>query len=332
MITQNKVLIVAVTYNNQALLQNFITSFEKQDPGFDYDLLIADNSSTEPKHLSYLNKLAKKYTIREFENDRVEVTFNSAYQPYIDEYKYFLFLHDDTVIMQDDWLRLYIERLQSNYYEPEIKQTHYANYPIGRCSLAHQPWRDYESCLGYPLNSLFLKDVLKVYGLNTLIYKYSDIDRTMYTQECLKKCGLWSVKRFKDMGYTDEMYIKLCKALNDNLQYPDEGMTPKIKYPPGKCWNKFVLLSEFFNSVMPLMEGFRTVGLQGNGFLEQIHGFDEPWSNNIVTHLGMPNVKKFFAKQFKCTPEEIHKKLYQGNNLPFLLQCNTILKEYFKNA
>jgi glycosyltransferase involved in cell wall biosynthesis len=328
---QNKVLLIACTYNNQALLYNFITSLERIDAGFDYDLVIADNSSTDKKHLDYLSKISNKHTVKTFENDRVEATFDEAHKAYINDYQYFMFLHDDTLVMQEDWLKFYIERLKSNYFEPAIKNTHYSHYKVARVAACHQPYRDYETCLGVALPSLFLKKALEVYGQDAIIYKYADIDRTLYTQECLQKCGIWSVKKFKEMGEDNVIFQKLVKSLNETLQYPDEGIAPKSKYPAGQTWNKFVLLSEFFNSVKPLMEGFRTVGLQTDGYLEQKDGFDEPWSCNMIAHLGCPHVKKFFAKHFKTTPEEIHKRLYE-NNLPFLLKCNSILKEYFQNA
>jgi len=139
---------------------------------------------------------------------------------------------------------------------------------------------------------------------------------------------MWSVKDFKEMQGT-ALYENLVNALNSTLNYPDEGIAPRDKYPAGEAFNKFTMLSEFFNSVWPLIDGFRTIGLEGDGYLEQIDGFDSPFGSNAICHYGAPHVKKFLARKFSTTPEEIHKKLYE-NNLPFLLKCNTIMKEYFK--
>jgi hypothetical protein len=89
------------------------------------------------------------------------------------------------------------------------------------------------------------------------------------------------------------------------------------------------LLSEFFNCVWPLIEGYRTVGLVGDGDLEQVVGYDTPFGNEYLVHWGAPHTKRWLGKKFGCTSEEIHKKIYE-NNLPFMMKCTTMMKEHFK--
>jgi hypothetical protein len=327
-----KTLAVVVTRNNPVLLQNFITSIEKNDAGCLYDLVIADNSSDDPKHLKLLETLSKKYEIDICQNDRAETSFNAVSQKKKCGYDYFFFIHDDTYAYKPNWLKAYIDRAKSNYHEPEIRNTHLITYPVGRVSGCSQPWRDFERCKGHSLPSVFLKECLEILGKKDIwIYKYSDQERVLYSKECLEKCPIWNLNMWQDPEETFavELINNLKNALNRNLQYPDEGMGPKNKYPPGETWCKFMLLTELLNSVWPLTERFRTIGLEGDGYLEQIDGFDEPWGNNYIAHYGSPNVKRWLGDKFGCSGEEIHKKLY-SNDFSFILKCNKLIEEYYK--
>lgn len=327
-----KTLAIVVTRNNSVLLQNFINSIEKNDAGVEYDLVIADNSSDDKKQLQLLDKLSKKYKVETHTNDRAETTFNSFANRYL-AHDYYFFMHDDTYAHKPNWLKVYIDRANSNYCEPEINNTHLTRYPVGRVSGCSQPWRDFDRCKGYPLPSHFLKECLEILDKpDVWIYKYSDQERVLYTKECLKKCGIWNLNFWKNGAedvFSNKQIERLKEALNRNLLYPDEGMGPKDKYPPGETWCKLMLLTEFLNAVWPLTEGFRTVGLEGDGYLEQIDGFDTPFGMNYIAHFGSPHTKKYFAKHFGCSPEDVHKKLY-SNDLSFIMKCNRLIEEYYK--
>lgn len=327
---KDEVLSIICTRNNPVLLQNLIASMTKHSAGYPQHLVIADNSSTNPKQLEYLKTLSNNgYDVRTYENDRVEGTFDRVSQEHIDEYKYFFFMHDDTFMHKDNWLKVFVDRVNSGYIEPEISHTHFLRYPVGRVASCHQPWRDFFKCKGFDLYAVFLKDALEVYGEDLLIFKYADQDRSLWTQECLKASnGLWSLKKFNDIKGT-ELYEKVCEALNKTLQYEDEGIPPLDKYPQGQNWRKLTLLTEFMNSAWPLVKHYRTVGLEGNGYLEQIDGFDKPFGNDYVAHLGAPHTKKFFASQLNCTAEDVHKKLY-SNDLSFIVKCNNMIKKYYR--
>jgi hypothetical protein len=321
-----KTLVTVVTRNNPVLLQNFISSINKRDAGVDYDLVIADNSSDNKRHLEYLNTLSKIYKVEICENGRAESSFKKVSEKYESDYDYFFFLHDDTYAYKNNWLKVFIDRANSGYSEPEIQNTHLIRYPVGRVSNCAQPWRDFQKCKGYPLPSQFLQECLKLFKKEDIwIYKYSDQERVLYTKECLDQCGIWHLESWRNHKFQSELE----QILNTHLLYPDEGMSPKDKYEPGWIWCKLMLLTEFLNAVWPLTEGFRTLSLEGDGYLEQIDGFDKPWGNNYIAHFGSPHVKRWLGTKFGCTGEEIHKKLY-ANDFSFILKCNKLIEEYYK--
>jgi len=329
----NKVLIIYVTRNNPVLLQHSFESFSKYDAGYSYEFLIVDHQSDNPQQLNVLENLSKKHKVVTYDNNRVEVSFNKAYQEN-KNYKYYFFLHDDVSANKDNWLKVFIDRMNSGYVEKIVENTEFAKFPIGRVAAMHQPWRSYSSILGYPVQCLFLEKVLEIMrpGKVPQMFKHCDPDRCLITNECLATTnGIRNLDEFKDMFYKSDMeglkFGKITKVLEEYLPYYDEGIPPKNLYPPGQWWNKLTLTSEFLNSTEPLITGYRTVGLEGDGYLEQIHGYDEPWGNDFIHHFGMPNVKQFLAKVFNGDAEEISKNF---NNKVFLLKSDKAIKDYFK--
>jgi hypothetical protein len=317
-----KTLVVIATRNNPTLLISLIKSMEKFDAGFPYDLIIADNSSDDKKHLDLLATLSEKYNVIKCENDRAESTFEFISKQYIDTYDYFFFCHEDCLVYKDNWLKAFIDRTKSNFHEHVIDTAHIRQYQIGRVSSIHQPYKD---CSGTP----FLKACLEVLQKNILIFKYSDMERVLYTQDCLKTSGLFNLNYFKNLEKIDIiLFRQLKEKLDKYLAYPDEGMGPKDKYPAGQSWCKFMLLSEFLNSIWPLLHNFRTVGLEGEGYAEDRDGYDIPWGQNYIIHYGSPNVKKYLAKCFNTTPELIHQKIYSNDGI-FLLQASKKIMEHY---
>ena len=335
----DKVLIVIVSRNNYILLQNLLESIEKHNSGYPYEIIVADNSSDDKNQLQYLTKISSKYNIQTFENDRVEITFSQVAKKNINKYKYYLFLHDDSVVHKDFWLKKYIDRANSEYCESQIQDPNIRKLPIGRVGAHHQFWRSYTEMLGMPLNAIFLKEYLEsVYAQIPAIFKYVDPERVLYTNECLvmgsdpKSIAPESLGAFIQLKSTfPKGFDRVCGILSRNLPYPDNGISPKDKYPPGKCWNRLTMLSEFLNSVVPLIHGYRSVGLEGDGFVEQLDGFDSPWGQNFVAHFGSPNLKRFLGKVFGVSSEEIHKKIYSKDR-SFLIKCNKIIKDFYKNG
>jgi hypothetical protein len=240
-------------------------------------------------------------------------------------------MHDDASANKDGWLKVFIDRMHSGYVEDIIKNTEFADLSIGKVGAQSQFWRSYSSVQGYSVQCLFLKGVLDIMrpGKAPEIFKYCDCDRVLISAECLEATdGIRHLKEFKDLQKDDNStYLKLCASLNQHLRYPDEGIPPKDQYPPGECWNKFCLTAEMMNSVDPLINGYRTVGLEGDGYLEEIHGYDELWGNNYIHHYGSPNFREHIAKIFRTDKEEVKKHFGEK---PFLLKMDRIVKEYFK--
>ena len=88
------------------------------------------------------------------------------------------------------------------------------------------------------------------------------------------------------------------------------------------------LLVEFLHSVEPLIAGFRSIGLEGDGYAEHINGYSTPFSHKYIYHLGSPNMKQFLGKSFGVSADEIHKKIYSKDRA-FLIQCDKLIKRYF---
>lgn len=327
----DKALVVCVTRDNPILLQNTFSSFKKFDPGFPCDFLIVDHESTDIKQLALLKSLSAQGKVVSYPNNRVEVSFDRAYREHPD-YAYYFFIHDDASANKNNWLKVFVDRLNSGYVEPLIANTHMAKFPIGRVGASHQPWRSYSSMLGYPVQCIFLERYLKFVDPSCVpeAFKFADPDRVLVSNECLKKSnGVPNLGQFDELKVSNpDRFKKICDVLDSALPYHDEGMVPKERHPPGQHWSKLTLLTEFLCSVEPLMNGFRTVGLEGDGFLEQIHGYDVPWGHNYVHHYGAPNMCQFAAKVLNTDPNEIKKSI--KNNRILLLKMDDMVKKYFE--
>lgn len=325
---KNKVLVTIVTRNNETFLCHLINSIEKIDAGYEYDLLLLDASSDDKKHLLTLDEFSKKYRVQTVVDDRVEVSYNVAWKEN-KNYQYYFFMHDDCCVDRKGWLRAFIDRMNSKYYEKDIENTDFKNIPIGRVSIGNQFWRNYTSVKGYPIQCLFLKHVLELLYPNKVpeIFKLSDCDRLLVKNECLSETnGFRSIRDFVELKEQNiEMFNKLCDILNAHLLYPDEGMYPKELYPPNGCWNKFTFTSEFLDSVDPLIRGWRSVGLYDDGYLERIHGFDVPVQHQYIIHYGATNILEFLAKKFNCDRKKV--KVFMKDKI-FLMKCNKLIKEY----
>jgi len=328
---KDKVLTIIITHNNPALLEHMFESMDKHDPGYDNDILVVDATSDDPNQLKLLDKLSKKNNIRveTCTDNRVEANYNVAWKNNRD-YRYYFFSHDDMRIRVDNWLKAFIARMDSGYYEESIKNSHLTKFPIGKVGAGTQFWRDYTNVLGHPVQCLFLKYALGVLrpGKVPEIFKYCDGDRVLISRECIEKTqGFRHVGEFLDLKVEDkEKYNELVEVLNKYLSYPDIGTYPSDLYPAGECWAKFSLLGEFMSSTDPLIEGFRTVGLKDDGYLEQLHGFATPMQHDHITHYGSPNCREFLGKVFGTGREDVKKHF---NNKVFLMKCDKVLREYF---
>lgn len=326
----DKTLIIVVTRDNPVLLQHIFQSFEKYNPGAPCEFLIVDNNSQLAEQQKALDKLSKNYKITTEENNRVETSFDIAWRKN-QNYRYYFFLHDDVCANKDNWLKIFIDRLHSDYTEEIIKNTHLAKYPIGKVGALSQFWRSYTSILGYSVQCVFLKQMIQIMEKEVPpIFKYCDCDRVLIRNECLKDTnGIRNLQEFKDLkSQNPNQFAQLCEVLRRDLPYYDEGIPPRNLYPAGECWNKFCLTAEFMNSIDPLIQKWRTVALEGDGFLEQIMGYDNPFGHDFLAHYGAPNMKQFVGKTMNCDPGEVSKHF---NNKIFLMKMDKLIKDHFKH-
>lgn len=327
---KNKILVTIVTRNNETFLRHLVDSIEKTDAGFEYELLLLDASSDDKKQLFALEDLSKKYRVQTIVDDRVESSYNVSWRENKD-YLYYFFMHDDCCIERTGWLKAFVDRMNSGYYENDIENTHFKNYPIGRVSIGNQFWREYSSVKGYSVQCLFLKYVLELIYPTKVppIFKLGDCDRVLIRNECITDTdGFRNINEFVELKNKDiEKYNKLCEILNFYLNYPDEGMYPKEIYPPGECWSKLTLCTEFMDSVDPLIRGWRSVGLYDDGYLEQVHGFDEPYQHQYIIHYGATNFLEFISKKFNSDRKKIKSCM---KDKIFLMKCDKLYKEYIK--
>ena len=109
---KNKVLVVIVTRNNAVLLQNLLESTEKYEAGYDHDILVIDNSSDNIDHKKVLNKWSSKLNVLIYQNNRVEVCFDLAWRQHQD-YQHYFFMHDDSCINSANWLKSFVDKMNS---------------------------------------------------------------------------------------------------------------------------------------------------------------------------------------------------------------------------
>ena len=329
----SKTLVVIVTRNNPVLLQHAVDSYYKYDPGCAADYFIMDCESSPENYL--INKKTAKKINANFMvvfNDRAEGSFELASKIYgtgckdiHSDYTHFFFCHDDCIPHKNGWLRAFHDRMQSNYIEPEAPQEH-RQLPIGRVGAMHHFWRSYDNVKGHPIQCIFLKECFEALYEEKApqMFKYADCDRILATTDCVKHAEIMHVSYINRMPNRDKLKV----IFDRYLSYYDEGTYPKEKYPPGHYWNRMTLLSEFLNSLLPLARGYRTVGLQGDGYLESIHGHDTPWGHDFVAHYGAPNALLALAKAFNTTSQDIKKRM---NDPIFLMKTQQFFQRHYSS-
>ena len=174
---KDKILLTVVTRNNPVLLSHLVDSIEKNDAGFPYDLLLLDAESDNIQHLNVLEKLSKRYMVQRIADDRVEASYNVAWEQNRD-YKYYLFMHDDCHVERENWLKVFVGRMNSGHCEEIIKNTHLKALPIGKVCLGNQFYRSYTSVLNFPVQCVFLEKCLELLYPDKVpkIFKYCDCD------------------------------------------------------------------------------------------------------------------------------------------------------------
>jgi glycosyltransferase involved in cell wall biosynthesis len=306
-----KTLVAVTTYNAPHFLEYFIESIERFDAGYPYDLLIVDSSSDNLKQRLLLDKLSKKYDIKIKPNvGRAQGGYRHAFN-LRKNYLYYFFLHDDSCFIRDNWLLKGVERINDSSFEKPKELYRYMDYPVGKVGYQSYEWGTIDRYLrtGHPAIFRFLKPLIQKMKYSEPIFQHINDDRTLFTNKCIQE------------AYPlDSVFFKIDDMVNGHyiLNWFQEN------YPDSKEWESFQTVTEYFNDVSPILSGFRTHNLIGDGYSQEELGWDSFWGNEYVAHFGAHNVFKRLGILLNI-PEEKVRESYK--NIHFLRSCANIIKK-----
>ncbi len=326
---KEKALVSFSTYNAPSFVKVLIETLNETDAGFPFDLLIYDNSSTDPIHLRQLDKLAKTYDIRTRPNlGRAQGGYAEAFNSQSD-YRYYLFMHDDSFFVRDNWLRIAVDRMHDVSVEhPDLLP--YKDYPVGKIGYQSYEWGTLHRYLdsGYPAIFRFMEPLNGKIFTCPEHFQHINDDRILYTNALLTELPYPKIQNI-------EFYYKIKKdpafsLVNDyfSKNLPGRGfIEPKGRYS-GADWEGFQTLSEFINDINPMMYYFRTHNVIGNGYCQEKLGWNSFWGNEYIAHFGSHNVFKRLALTFNTTEESVRASYKDVN---FLRRCVNIIRKETTN-
>jgi glycosyltransferase involved in cell wall biosynthesis len=321
---ENKVLVSISTYNAPAFLSHLLQSIDRYDAGYDYDLLIVDNTSDNTQQLKILERYASKYRIEQRPNEgRAQGGYNYAWQNN-KNYKYYFFLHDDSAIIRDNWLKLAVDRIEDNSLESALTPDLY-DWPetIGKVGFQTYEWGNKYKYLrtGFPQIFRYMDPVADLLQVKIPeYYQHINDDKYLIRNELLQKMGkIWNVGDFHEMEKADDpMFHSVSEWYEE--RFPN---TVPLKPYDGR-YNAFQTCSEFFSDIAPMRYGYRTHCVLGDGHCQEQLGWSKFWGNTYIVHYGDHVIFKRLALILKTTEEEVRKNF---KNEPFLNICDNIIKK-----
>jgi hypothetical protein len=324
----NKVLISFSSYNAPHFLEHLVTSLENHDAGYDYDLLIWNHSSTDISTLKLLDKYSKKYNVRTRPNyGRAQGGYNATWQ-YNNNYRYYFFLHDDSGILRDNWLKDAVSRIEDNSVEQDISHLGLDHLSVGKVGFQGYQWQNKYQYLrsGYRTLFYYMDEVADILGVTIPeYYQHLGDDRVLYKNELLQKMGhIWNIEDFRQMaqGITDVFtfqnihdFFEKRNLLNTSYFAPNDIY--------GWKYHTFQTVSEFLSDIAPMRYGFRTHIVDGDGNSQEHLGFNSFWGNNYIAHYGDHVVFKRLATVLRTSEEEIRKRFKEKT---FLNIADNIIK------
>lgn len=337
-----KVLVSFSSYNSPVFLEHLVESIEKYDAGYPFDLLILDNSSTDPRQLKALERFAKKYRVEVKPNHgRAQGGYHHAYINNLD-YPYHFFLHDDSAIIRNNWLKVGIDRIKDTSLESVILPDH--DYmcgvkefspmcKVGKVGYQGYEWGSHTKYFRTKRNQIFYY-MQWVTPLNYIrmpnYYQHLNDDRLLYTKECLDAIydggdRLYNIEYWKQLegGALWKAIHEWFKEANLHNEAP---FAPNDRYGPN--YNTFQTVSEFLNDTNPMRHEFRTHCLLGDGYCQEELGWSKFWGNEYVVHYGDHVVFKRLSLLFKRPEEEIRARF---KDKTFLTICDNIIKKEVEN-
>jgi len=330
---KKKVLIGVSTRNTPHFLSHFIRTFEAHDPGYEFDLLLVDEGSDNPKQLKLLEKLSKKYMIDVRDSTgRAQGTYEHVRKNYRNQYEYYFLLHNDSAILRNGWLDLAVKRINDNdYLEPGLEDyPETAKMPVGKMGFQGYMYGTLQHYLVPRLadgskvrGPYYYGDfLLEQMGLEVpAVYQLINDDRHLWTNDLFSKIDvMWNIEEFRKQKDTD-MFRNIEEFYNNNftkIQY----IQPKEIYH-GNNWEGFQGVSEMMTSLAPARFGFRTHCIFGDGWLQEKIGWTEFWGLEYINHYGSHNFYKRMSLLHKLDEMEFRKKL---NNEVMLTICDKMVK------
>ena len=208
---KDKILVTFGTYNSPWFLDTLLESIDHHDAGYPYDLLILDHSSTDKRQLQILDKYSKFYRVETRQNlGRAQGAYNHAYQSNKD-YKYYFFLHDDSYILRDNWLRLAVDRINDDSVEDVCTGPGFENFeelPVGKVGFQGYEWQGIRQYLRTNHRTVFyyMSDIAKNLSVEIpLFYQHINDDKILYKNELLNKMErIYNIEHFRQMQDSKE--------------------------------------------------------------------------------------------------------------------------------
>src|SRR3990167_1186136 len=333
---KDRVLIGVSCRNTHVFLNHFVRTFENHDPGFPCDLLIVDEGSTNKDQLKLLETLSKKYKVDIRDSTgRAQGSYEHVRKNYVNQYKYYFLMHNDSAILRDNWLNMAVRRINDDsYVEPCLEDyPDVAEWPVGKVGFQGYLYSTLTGSYLEPLkrNSLKIQSaypyagtLLDFMGLkHPKIYQLINDDRHLWTNDLFSKIDvMWNIEEFRKRKDT-EMFRKINDWYNNGTFTKIQHIQP-VEIYNGCNWEGFQGVSELMTSLAPFRFGFRTHNIIGDGTLQEEVGWSRFWGNEIVLHFGSHNVYKRLAILFKTSEELVREKCKEKS---FLEVCTRLVKE-----
>lgn len=322
---KDKVLVGFGTYNAPGFLQHLVESFERYNPGYDCELHIVDNNSDDTKQINLLEKYSKKHFVHTRENlGRAQGSYDFLWQNNKD-FKYYFFMHDDSAIMTDNWLKLAIDRIEDTSFESVLPESTRL-LPVGKVGFQSYEWGDKQKYFrtGHPQMFRYIDWIAPVLGVEIPDhYQHINDDRYLIKNELLQKMGkIWNIEHFK------QLELENSDTFNEIDEWFTEHLPNRTPFQPndryGWRYHAFQTVSEFLSDIAPMRYGYRTHNLVGDGYCQEELGWTKFWGLEHVNHYGSHNLFKRLSGLLAAPEEEIRKKF---RDRTFLQICDNIVKK-----
>lgn len=336
----NKTLVSFCSYNAPQFLEHLMDTIEQHDAGSPFDLLILDNSSTDRKQRELLERYSKKYRIEVRPNyGRAQGGYDHAWQNN-KNYKYYFFMHDDSAVLCDNWLKVAVDRME----EPSLAE-------IGKVGFQAYEWGDkYRyTRTGHQQIFHYMDPIAKFLQIEIPeLYQHVNDDRYLIKNELLQKMGhIWSVEDWKQLELCSQNPCSTCgKGMGEDPhcsngyhrniwslinQWFEEYLPNRTLFAPneryGWRYHAFQTVSEFLSDIAPMRYGYRTKCVIGNGYCQEELGWSSFWGLEYINHYGCHNFFKRIAILLGTTEESVRLRCKDKN---FLHYCDNIVKRETK--